>query len=207
MISQREDAHVATAADTLTSLFKDKPKVQALLASYTARIQTLEADLWQLLWGWVLQHDTYNASGKQLDDLGAVVGQPREGRSDADYIIAIKVRIRVNRSHGKAVDVIEVARLINALATYVEYPKLSWEVSIYNVTNSGDIIRFLTQTKAASSYGVLLTSTWAEANVFKWDWTTPLSGTNHRWGAGPYTGGPDNRWAAAFPTNPPYRRS
>jgi hypothetical protein len=180
------------------------------LTSYVNRIDELETVLWDLIWGWVLEHEdpddplnTFNASGNQLDDLGAIVGELREGRSDADYILAIKLRVRINRSKGRSSDMVEIAYLIDAAATYIEMYPLGWEVSLYDITNGGDIIRMLTQAKAASSYGVLLTSSWDEDEVFKFDHEgdeTFVFGTE--------TGSvPDVRFPMALPTNPPYRRS
>jgi len=202
MISQRDDAHVAKGLALLTEQFKGKPVIEALLSAPLGRVQRLEDEIWVALWGWVLDY----AEGQQLDDLGVIVGQPREGRSDEDYKFAIRVRIRVNRSQGKAEDVIQVARLLSSVSTYVEYFPLGWEVSIYNILNSGDVIRLLTETKAASSYGVLLTSTWAEEDVFKWDYLVGTPVTTSTWD---YTTAAEEsqKWPAALPTNPAYRRA
>lgn len=203
MISQRNDNHVAEGAELLTGKYRDKPVISGILKALLGGVQTLERELWVLLWGWVLEHEGYHASGQQLDDLGAIVGQPREGRSDADYILAIRLRIRVLRSKGRAEDILQVATLINPAATYVEGFPLGWEVSIYDVPNGGDIIRLLTQAKAATSYGVLLTSTWNEASVFKFD----QAGQNTNLFGSSTAGGPDERFPAALATNPPYQRS
>lgn len=202
MISQRNDNHVAEALALLTEQFKGKPVIEALLSSAVRPVQRLEDELWILLWAWTVDH----AVGAQMDDLGVVVGEAREGRSDDDYRIALRLRIRINRSMGRASDMVEISAMINALATYVEYFPLAWEVSIYNVTNGGDIIRLLAQAKAASSYGVLLTSNGTDAEVFKFDYLSGQSVTSSTWD---YTTASEVgfKWPAALPTNPPYRRS
>lgn len=209
MISQREDEHVAKGLELLTDRYKGKAVIEALLTSYLNRVQELEDELWNLLWGWVLEwvdpddeFNVYNAEGKQLDDLGEIVGEPRDGREDDAYIPAIKLRIRINRSKGQSEDMVQISHLINAAATYLEYFPLGWEVSIYNITTSPTIIRLLAEAKAASSYGVLLTSTWAEANVSKFD----NAGDNVKLLGSTTTGGPDVRFPAALPTNPAYIR-
>lgn len=202
MISQRDDAHVAEAIALLTEQFKGKPVIEALISSAVGPVQRLEEELWRMLWAWTVDH----AEGNQLDDLGVVVGEAREGREDEDYRTGIRLRIRVNRSMGRSSDMVEIAAMINADATYVEYFPLGWEVSIYNVTNGGDIIRLLTQAKAATSYGVLLTSNWPEEEVFKFDYLAAESVTDATWD---YTVDAEVgfKWPAALPTNPPYRRS
>ena len=201
MIPARNDTHVDEGLELLTSKYRDKPIVRAILASLLARVQVLEEDLWQVLWGWVLTHYDHTASGQQLDDLGAIVGQPREGRSDADYLTAIRLRIRINRSKGRSEDVLQVAKLIDPNATYVEGYPLGFEVSIYNVTNGGDIVRMLAQTKAATSYGVLLTSSWDATNVFSFE----HAGLNNQVFGSVTAVDPDRRFPAALPTNPAYR--
>lgn len=197
MIPDRNDATVAEGIALLTEQFKGKPNIEALLSAGLRRVQTLEDEVWIAIWAWVLDY----AEFQQLDDLGAIVGQAREGRTDDQYRYAIRVRIRVNRSKGRAEDVLQVATLLDAAATYVEYFPLAWEVSIYSTTEGGHFIRLLTQAKAASSYGVLLTSSWAESAVFKFD---HAGASANVWGTA-NSGGPDVRWPAALPTNPGYR--
>lgn len=202
MISQRNDAHVAEAIALLTEQFKGKTVIEGLLSAAVGRVQRFEAEIWIAIWAWTIDY----AHDSQLDDLGVVVGEGREGREDEDFRTAIRLRIRINRSMGRASDMVEIADMINPLSTYVEYFPLAWEVSLYNVTNGGDIIRMLTQAKAASSYGVLLTSNWPEEEVFKFDYLAATSVTDATWD---YTTAAEvgYKWPAAFPTNPPYRRS
>jgi hypothetical protein len=208
VISQREDEHVETGRALLTDAFKDKAVVEGILKSHLNQAHELEQEIWRLIWGWVLEWtdpddptNTWNAEGQQLDDLGAIVGQLREGRTDADYIVAIRIRAAVNRSQGRSADMVKIANLMSSLATYVEYFPLAWEVSLYNVANGGDLIRLLTKAKPAGSYGVLLTSNWAEANVFKFD----RSGQNTKVFGSVTSGTPNVRFPAALPTNPAYR--
>ncbi len=202
MISERNDEHVAQAVALLTEQFKGKLNIEGILVAAVTPVQKLEAELWILLWAWTVDY----AVGLQLDDLGVVVGEAREGREDENYRTAIRLRVRINRSMGRASDMVEIAAMINELATYVEYFPLAWEVSIYDVETGGDIIRMLTQAKAASSYGVLLTSDWPEEEVFKFDYLDSESVTDATWD---YTIDAEvgYKWPAAFPTNPPYRRS
>ena len=71
MISQREDEHVETGLDFLTEQFEGKPVIEAILSAALARVQTLEEELWIVMWGWVLDY----AEGDQLEDIGAIVSR------------------------------------------------------------------------------------------------------------------------------------
>lgn len=213
MIDQCELEHAVKGLKLLTDAFKSKPVIEAISKSFLNRADELELELWRLIWGWVLEHvdpddpaNIYNAEGQQLDDLGAIVGQPREGRDDPDYVAAIKLRVRINRSKGRSSDMVEIAALINVAMSYVEYFPLGWECSLYNIANGGDLIRLLTQAKAATSYGVLLTSDFAESLVSKFSYQGGSPAANEVFGT-VYASTPDVRFCAALPTNPPYRRA
>ncbi len=207
MISQREDDHITTGLEKLTETFKNQPVIEAMLRAFLRQADELEEQLWLLMWGWVLEYvhpdGTYNAYGKQLDDIGAIVGQLREGREDDDYVAALKIRIRINLSKGRSSDMVAIAALLDEDMTYVEYFPLAWEASLYNISNGGDISRMLAQAKAASSYGVILTSDFDEANVFKFD---NAGADVHLFGS-VTSDTPDVRFPQAIPTTPVYRRS
>ncbi len=53
-----------------------------------------------------------NATGDQLDVLGRVVGQLRNGMTDDDFRRLIRARISVNRSKGTIASVLTVAKLV-----------------------------------------------------------------------------------------------
>jgi hypothetical protein len=88
-------------------VFRDKPRLNAWLAAYLQECNALELALQETLFYRQLD----NAYGVMLDDLGALVGQARVGLDDATYRLYIKVRVRVNRSKGRAADLIAVAAL------------------------------------------------------------------------------------------------
>ncbi len=207
MIGPREDDHITTGLEKLTETFKDQPVIEAMLSAFLRQADELEEQLWLLMWGWVLEYvhedGTYNAYGAQLDDIGVIVGQLREGREDDDYIAALKLRIRINLSKGRSSDMVAIAALLDEEITYIEYFPLAWEVSRYDISNGGDITRMLAQAKAASSYGVMLTSSFDEANVFKFD----NAGADVNLFGSVYSAAPDVRFPQAIPTTPVYRRS
>ncbi len=92
----------------LLEQFSEKPRIAAKLASYTQEVQELEDAAWGVRIGRFLD----NAEGAQLDVIGNLVGQPREGRADNVYKVLIAGKIRVNWSRGRANDIIAVVRLV-----------------------------------------------------------------------------------------------
>ncbi len=163
MIPDKVTSHPDEAVELLTEKWRGKPVVEGLLRALVTPFDGLEASAWDVLEGRVLGAE--GCAGVWLDALGSLVKEPRNGRNDEVYEAAIRVRIRVNRSQGRAFDVIEVARLLDAVATYYEYFPLAWEVEIYDTPYGGDFVRLLAETKATTSYGVLLTSSWEVEDV------------------------------------------
>lgn len=92
-----------------------QPKISALLASWLGEVQQLEDALYlQLTEGLT----------RQLDVLGRIVGQPRDGRTDEVFLAWIRARIQVNRSSGKTTQLIAVAKAVGVTDVRLEeqYP-------------------------------------------------------------------------------------
>lgn len=127
--------------------------VQQLLSVYVDESQELEDVYWDIFNSRIL--DT--AIGDQLDNLGKIVGEPRNARADVDYRAAIRIRIRVNRSQGKAIDVIDVCTLsaINSTPHYYEMYPAGYAVDILNLPGGLQVARLLGSTKAGGVAGIL----------------------------------------------------
>lgn len=166
MIPVKITTHEEDAPELLTEQFKEKQVTEAIVRIQARRMQKIENAIYDVLEGRLLS----NAVGVWLDYCGAIVKEPRDGRQDEIYRHAIRVRVRVNRSKGRSIDVQDVATLLDSSATYVEAFPLGWEVSIYNTDQGGSFIKSLSQTKMATSYGVLVTSNWEESTGM---WTYP----------------------------------
>lgn len=91
--------------------------IKLLLRGLVGPAQEIENALQQLL----TLRGVDTAEGAQLDVLGRVVGQLRNGMVDDDYRRLIRARISVNRSKGTIADVLTVADLVvdDALASLV----------------------------------------------------------------------------------------
>ena len=95
---------LAEALDRIVEQLKNKPNYAALVSAYTAQSSALQAALLQIL------DDTSidNSEGAQLDGLGRIVGEARNGRDDPAYRTALKVRIRVNLSEGTLEEIVAI---------------------------------------------------------------------------------------------------
>jgi hypothetical protein len=126
---------------------------QNVLQSYLNRLQELE----NACWAWLQSMSISAASGDLLNKLGNLVGESRLGRIDADYQAAIRLRIRVNISSGRAVDVIAVATLANAptLPIYVETGVAAWVLDLFGLASPATVAAKLSHTRAAGTYGVM----------------------------------------------------
>jgi hypothetical protein len=102
--------HVEQAADRLTSMFADRRVIEAMLRSYIKRIQRIEDELWKVI---NARDFLGTPAGIVLDILGQIVGEARDSRTDADYLEAIRIRILINKSSGKTLDLM---RILNAAA-------------------------------------------------------------------------------------------
>ena len=97
--------HKTQAAARRMIQYLDKPRFRALLCVYVSQIQDAEDAGWQL----ATERTIDAAVGVQLDGLGDIVGQPRQGLSDDDYRPLIRARIKANNSEGTAPNIIDVA--------------------------------------------------------------------------------------------------
>jgi len=142
--------HDAEALATFLEQFKGQAILSALLSSYVAQVQELEAVFFD-----VLASRTIDAAeGDQLDLLGALVGQPREGRSDSDYRIWIKARIRVNLSSGTSNDILATIDAIlssTGRAEITETPPAAMLVTVSDALGGtpADVAELISQARGA----------------------------------------------------------
>lgn len=108
MAYTKKTTHVSEAIRNLIDVFQDKPKVVGLLTAFVNRVQELENVFSDILTKTALE----DATGAQLDLLGAIVGEERFGRTDLQYATAINARIRLLQSEGTAEDVIDLITAI-----------------------------------------------------------------------------------------------
>jgi hypothetical protein len=180
--------HGAEAISHLIEFFRNGPRNQALLAAVGVQLQEVEDALWQLY----TERNIETAIGAQLDILGRIVGELRGDRADEDYRAAIRVRILVNSSDGKAEQLIAIVlgMLPDADITLTEsYPAaIRVEVTaLFGAVTVETVGAMLQQAKPA---GVRLTTVFADlSSVLLWGATPSHADLVNGWDSG--------LWAAA----------
>lgn len=102
--------YVSLAVSRLTSQFGNSPKLKAFVEAMVGPLTTVEQaadDLREQRW-----IDT--AVGAQLDGVGYIVGELRQGRTDDEYRLAIRFRVFINISKGTPGDLINGLHFLTA---------------------------------------------------------------------------------------------
>lgn len=176
MFPVEETDHVGSAQALVIEQFRNRTVVKAYLAALGRRCQELETVFWDI----INKRHLDDAVDGQLDTLGRLVLEERLGRDDDEYRNAIRLRIRVNRSRGRIVDVIDVAALACApnIPRITEYRHLGFEVEAYEQIGERHIATLLGKTRAAASYGILTISDLPKSSVLVFDdAVSPVAGT------------------------------
>lgn len=147
--------------------------IEKLLSSIIEPAQTIEDTLQQM----ASERFVDTAVGEQLDIIGRIVGQGREGLADADYRRYIRAKIAANNSNGTVEDLLTVAFLVvyDVSVTYqVHNQGIAAAVLRLNgaavTSNTANIlIRFLGLAVAGGVRVILEYSDQAPATWFKWD--------------------------------------
>ena len=101
----QDTEHVLQGRARLIAQYVGKTRLDSLLCIYIDQIQDLEDALWQL----ATLRTIEAGEGVQLDGIGDIVGQERQGLSDDDYRPLLQARVQANRSEGTAPDILAVA--------------------------------------------------------------------------------------------------
>lgn len=104
MLPAHVTTHRADAIGRLVSQYKNKPSMESLAGIIGARSQTLEDVVWELVTLRVIG----SGVGAQLDDLGAILGEARQARSDSDFRIYLAARILLNKCSGTPEQLLEL---------------------------------------------------------------------------------------------------
>ena len=101
--------HIEDAKERFLFQYKGKANIEALLDSLGGQqIQDLENILFDI--GTRLDID--NSEGVQLNNIGVIVGQPRNGQDDITYRLFLKAKAGVNVSEGDVERVLSVWKII-----------------------------------------------------------------------------------------------
>lgn len=162
--------HVAEAVANLISQFEGKQRIETLVSIFVGQIQELEDAFSDILTETTID----NSVGVNLDNIGLIVGEPRAGRNDTQYRIAIKARIGLNTSGGTIENIISIViSVANAVVTVeiIEYFPASFTARIIEpidpaVTDTDRIAEFIKGGRPAGVNGHL---EFAVAGAFQFD--------------------------------------
>lgn len=105
--------HVQDALDRLMEQYRNKPRISAILTSLVDQIQDLEDVVFEVRDGTMLFNGTtYPAIGAQLDQIGEIVGQKRNGLEDAQYLLFILGKIAANYSDASLPTILKIIKII-----------------------------------------------------------------------------------------------
>jgi hypothetical protein len=177
MYPVRDTTHAAEAAKLTIDQYKQSVVVAGLIGVLANEVQILEDSIWTVLDNMTLAaQPLVGGPFDILDKIGALVGQPRNGLSDALYLAAIKLKARVNRSDGLAEDLIQITAILFSGFTYREWYPASWEIDLgATSTDVTSLIALLAEAKAAATAGDL--RFYISGPIWVWDSTTGHLGT------------------------------
>jgi hypothetical protein len=147
--------------------------IEKLLAVIVSPAQDIEDALQQLK----AERFVDTAVGSQLDIIGRIVGQPREGLVDDDYRRYIRARIAANSSSGITEDILTVAFLVVydevADLTLTQEGIATARLEVENLEVTADLGAILFKfVQLAASAGVRIVVQWGEsapASMFRFD--------------------------------------
>lgn len=163
--------HVAAAIDRLPVQFR-KPRIEAILRAVIAPLQRAENAFQELF----DERGVDTAIGAQLDAIGFVVGQPRNGYDDDEYRRQVRARIATNKSRGTFADLIGVIGLVIDDAAATIRGRRSGTAAVrFNIEDVATsdavadiLIGFLREAKAAGVRLTLITGSTPPAGWFTW---------------------------------------
>lgn len=106
--------HCDSGLAVLISQFRNKPRIEGFLCALLDSFNAAETATIDLLTK-VLSID--QAEGAQLDIIGSIVTEPRNGRLDSDYRRYLRVRLAVNLSKGTYAELINVGSLFTGVSS------------------------------------------------------------------------------------------
>lgn len=178
-----DNDHVTEGQALLTSRYFSAPVISGLTAALMARFQLYENAFWSLINGMILaNHPMPGGPWSILDQIGAIVDTPRNGMPDDEYVVSIRLAIRVLHSAGKPTDIIQVAQIVlppslgptvvpgGVIAPYLEWYPAAFEVWGLNISAWIALIlsAAIQKAKSAGTHGRLRYSTWL-GNVISFD--------------------------------------
>lgn len=164
-----DTTHVAQGLAFLTG-DNAQANTKNILSAWLAQIQALEDQIYLVYLSRILA----NAVGAQIDLLGALVGEPRNNRTDAAYKVGIRVRVIVNFSRGTPFDIvaIAVAGAPDVVPYYADMGTGHFTITLVGLTANDDAPTLsvaFQQAKANGTNGDFIYSSTSTSTTFRAD--------------------------------------
>lgn len=172
--------HIAQARALLITQFKGSASLGALLDSYIQQVQLLENAAFDVLNSRTVE----SASDAQLDLLGKLVGQPRNGMEDKDYRLCINARIAINVGSGTADQLLNLFILLGETPSIYVTPPASFYLYMPSISSdtAASYAPLVAIAKAAAVASAVVYSTIDDAHTFTFsDNDTEQSSTTQGW--------------------------
>lgn len=183
---------VAQGLAWLTSAYVAQPNVRAMLAVYLAPFQEIQTALFEVYVGRMLANATlYDLPEMNavLDVLGNIVGVARQGLSDEEYAILIRVCALCNRSSGTMADwstivgILQSSGASSGILTW-EQGIRAFELGLWDIQIPPSILAgMLSRARPSGITGFLSYSTWPDGNDVGWSSLSDSSAGEAGWGS------------------------
>ncbi len=162
--------HADRALARLLEQYKGRSKLANVLDVFSDQVQELETAFFQLLEERAIE----TGEGSQLDTIGEIVGQARNGLDDATYRLYLRVRIKTNLSSGLSEQLITIVSLLVGDTVTVhlsDEPPAGISISLEDDDVSDDTATVVLYfAKLAKSAGVRLVLIWnPDSDMFAFD--------------------------------------
>lgn len=184
--------HKTSGLSLLIDQYQSLDKFKAYVGTFLSEIQELEDAIYTLIGKQGLTEIFPGegvAEGVFLDNIGSLVGQPRNGYSDSDYLIFIQARLIANKSKGEIESIISVIQaLTGGFVPFSVIRRGQSEVEIYfyiGLTSfSFGLLSPLILDTASAEERVILRSDYNSPNTFTLSDTYATPGTDASLGVG-----------------------
>lgn len=156
--------HLERSLKRLISQYKDSPNIESILRVYGPEIQQLENMFSDIFTKTIF----LQSEGEQLDRIGLILNQPRQGLSDLDYKTVLIGKIAEYNSEGTPEDLINIYSILTD-AQQIQYEEIypaNFRLHATNANPIGTLLQVSKSLERAKPAGVGSSATVSTANPF-----------------------------------------
>lgn len=119
MIVTQITTHLKDALARLLAQYQGKPLISGLITAMVQQVQDLENGIYPIDQGRQLAF----AVGEQLDNIGTIIGLPRNGADDPTYLVLLLGTIAENNSDGTSAAMLNIVKTVfEASTVFIKTP-------------------------------------------------------------------------------------